>query len=90
MKGMRNYGGRKRSMTSWPKHPQEFTAGEHVFDYVGSTPSTIETTTYDYRCRFCKTWVHGKYLYDDNKKTTYSFRIITAMDVLEFYCTHGT
>ena len=73
-------------MPAWPKHPQEFSAGEHLFEHVGSTPSTIEVTTYDYRCRYCRTLVCGKYLYDDERKTAYSFRIITALDALEFHC----
>lgn len=73
-------------MSFWAKHPEEFTAAEHVFDYVGSVPSTSDTTTYEYACRFCKVRVYGKYLYDDADKVTYSFYITTPMDSLEVSC----
>lgn len=62
--------------------PSVFSFECHRFQEGTSIPSTSETTTYSFRCRWCQAKSYGKYLYRDATQTVYDFRIIAIDHVV--------
>lgn len=67
----------------WDDHPERIVIGRHRFERLyAAEASSMETTRYRYDCACCKQVVYGKYVYDDDSRTSYHFYIITPLDAL--------